>query len=87
MFVIDCTYRLKEIVTDMVDRYKIDILYTQVWHVKTWALNALKGSPDDSFMLLSEHCHNLVLCNTNTLIYIVIDEGNWFKFFSWHWCI
>lgn len=66
MFVVNQIYQPKEIIFNIIDRYKIDILYTQVWHAKTYALNALQGSPEKSFMLLPEHYHNLQLKNLRT---------------------
>lgn len=81
MFVVNCIYRLKEIIANMINIYKIDISYTLAWHEKIWALNALRGSPEYSFKLLLEYCHNLMLCNHDIVTHIKTYEGNQFKFF------
>lgn len=68
----------------MVDRYKIDKSHSQAWHAKAWACNVLKGSTEEFFMLLPEHCHNLILQNPKTVTHIDIDAGNQFKFFFFY---
>ncbi|XP_044492696.1 uncharacterized protein LOC123216324 [Mangifera indica] len=81
MFVVDRIYRPKEIISDMADRYRIDISYTQAWRAKTYAINALRGSPKESFGILREYCHNLELKNPGTMARIDVDLENRFKFF------
>ncbi|XP_044500271.1 uncharacterized protein LOC123221497 [Mangifera indica] len=81
MFVVDRIYRPKEIISDMADRYRIDISYTQAWRAKTYAINALRGSPEESFGILREYCHNLELKNPGTMARIDVDLENRFKFF------
>ncbi|XP_044500237.1 uncharacterized protein LOC123221453 [Mangifera indica] len=81
MFVVDRIYRPKEIISDMADRYRIDISYTQAWRAKTYVINALQGSPEESFGILREYCHNLELKNPGTMVRIDVDLENRFKFF------
>ncbi|XP_044479364.1 protein FAR1-RELATED SEQUENCE 5-like [Mangifera indica] len=81
MFVVDRIYRPKEIISDIADRYRIDISYTQAWRAKTYAINALRGSLEESFGILREYCHNLELKNPGTMTRIDVDLQNRFKFF------
>lgn len=76
MFVADSIYQLKEIIADMINRYKINISYTHTLYAKTWALNALRGSLGYFFMLLLEYFRTLA-----QVTHIDIDKGNQLKFF------
>ena len=78
---VDRVYRPKEIISDMADRYRIDISYSQAWRAKNWAMNALRGSAEESFLLLPEYCHNLKLRNPGTVTYIQTDADDRFDFF------
>ncbi|GJY67985.1 probable transcriptional regulator SLK2 isoform X1 [Tanacetum coccineum] len=42
-------YRGKEIMIDMNARFKIDISYSQAWRAKCYALQLLRGTPQESF--------------------------------------
>lgn len=77
----DCIYKPKKIITDMAKRYKIDIFYAQAWQAKNWALNDLRSSLEESFMLLPKYCYNLELHNPGTVTHIETDGANRFKFF------
>ncbi|XP_044461881.1 uncharacterized protein LOC123193152 [Mangifera indica] len=70
----------KEIITDMTDRFQIDISYAQAWRVKNWALNEIKGSPEESFRLLPIFCYNLQQRNPGTITEIETDSDNRFQF-------
>ncbi|XP_044468165.1 uncharacterized protein LOC123197816 [Mangifera indica] len=78
---IDRIYRPKEIIVDIADRYKIDISYSQAWRARNWALNSLKGSPEESFMLLPDYCYNLQRSNPGTVTAIETDDAHRFKYF------
>nr|GFB65314.1 hypothetical protein [Tanacetum cinerariifolium] len=57
----------KEIMTDMDARFKIDISYSQVWRAKCYALQLLRGTPEESFAEIPLYCHNLKLKNKGLL--------------------
>lgn len=65
MFVVDSTYLPKEIIFDMTNRYKIDISFTQAWRAKMYAINALRGSLEESFILLPEYWSPWKYCHFN----------------------
>ncbi|XP_044497711.1 uncharacterized protein LOC123219789 [Mangifera indica] len=73
-------YRPKDIITDVADRYKIDISYTQAWRAKNWALNEIRGSPEESFRQLPVYCYNLEQKNPGTITHIDTDMDNRFRF-------
>ena len=56
---VDRIYRPKEIVVDVRDEYQICISYSQAWRAKNFALDELRGTPEESFALLLEFCHML----------------------------
>ncbi|XP_044472214.1 uncharacterized protein LOC123200898 [Mangifera indica] len=76
----DRVYRPKEIITDMADRFQIDISYAQVWRAKNWALNEIRGSLEESFRLLPLFCYNLQQRNPSTITQIETDSDNRFQF-------
>ncbi|GKB57619.1 putative ubiquitin-protein ligase [Tanacetum coccineum] len=80
-------YRGKEIMTDMNARFKIDISYSQAWRAKCYALQLLRGTPEESFAELPLYCHNLKLKNQGTITHIETDDEDRFEiFFSCHRC-
>ncbi|XP_044510149.1 uncharacterized protein LOC123228755 [Mangifera indica] len=76
----DRVYRPKDIITDIVNRYRIDISYAQAWRAKNWALNEIRGSPEESFRLLSTFCHNLEQQNPGSITQIDTDGDHRFYF-------
>ncbi|XP_044461107.1 uncharacterized protein LOC123192549 [Mangifera indica] len=78
---VDRVYQPKEIIVYIVDRYKIDISYAQAWRARNWALQSLRGTPEESFMLLPEYCLNLERCNPRTVTHILTDEEDRFKYY------
>ena len=78
---IDRIYRPKEIIVDIADRYKIDISYSQAWRARNWAINSLRGSPEESFMLLPDYCYNLQRTNPGTITAIETDDDHRFTNF------
>nr|GEY83327.1 hypothetical protein [Tanacetum cinerariifolium] len=80
-------YRGKEIMTDMNARFKIDISYSQAWRAKCYALQLLRGTPEESFAELPLYCHNLKLKNQGTITHIETDDEDRFEiFFSCRRC-
>ena len=78
---VDRIYRPKEIVVDVRDEYQICISYTQAWRAKNFAVDELRGSPEESFALLPEFCHMLELKNPGTITHIHTDGNNHFLYF------
>lgn len=77
---VDRIYRPKEIIIDVIDRYKIHISYTQVLRAKNQTLNALRGLLEEFFSLLPKY--STTLSNrTLTQLHILRHEDNQFKFF------
>ncbi|XP_044475722.1 uncharacterized protein LOC123203429 [Mangifera indica] len=76
----DRVYRPKDIITDIADRYQIDISYAQTWRAKNWALNEIRGSPEESFRLLPIFCQNLEQRNPGTITQIDTDGDHRFHF-------
>ncbi|GJT18436.1 transmembrane 9 superfamily member 11-like protein [Tanacetum coccineum] len=74
-------YRGKEIMTDMKARFKIDISYSQAWRSKCYALQLLRGTPEESFAELPLYCHNLKLKNQRTITHIETDDEDRFEIF------
>ncbi|GJR94062.1 calcium uniporter protein [Tanacetum coccineum] len=74
-------YRGKEIMTDMNARFKIDISYSQAWRAKCYALQLLRGTPQESFSELPLYCHNLKLKNQGTITHIETDDEDRFEIF------
>nr|GEY63712.1 hypothetical protein [Tanacetum cinerariifolium] len=74
-------YKGKEIMTDMNGRFKIDISYSQAWRAKCYALQLLRGTPEESFSELPLYCHNLKLKNQGTITHIKTDNENRFEIF------
>ncbi|GJS55003.1 transmembrane 9 superfamily member 11-like protein [Tanacetum coccineum] len=74
-------YRGKEIMTDMNARFKIDISYSQAWRAKCYALQLLRGTPEESFAELPLYCHNLKLKNQGTITHIETDDEDRFEIF------
>lgn len=52
-------YRLKDIITNVTDKYKTDISYTQAQCAKNQALNKIRDPLKDLFKLLPTYCYNL----------------------------
>ncbi|XP_044461839.1 uncharacterized protein LOC123193118 [Mangifera indica] len=73
-------YRLKDIITNVADRYKIDISYTQAWRAKNWALNEIRSSPEESFRQLPIYCYNLEQKNSGIVTHIDTNMDNRFHF-------
>ncbi|GJT41362.1 transmembrane 9 superfamily member 11-like protein [Tanacetum coccineum] len=74
-------YRGKEVMTDMKARFKIDISYSQAWRAKCYALQLLRGTPEESFAELPLYCHNLKLKNQRTITHIETDDEDRFEIF------
>ncbi|GJZ60668.1 transmembrane 9 superfamily member 11-like protein [Tanacetum coccineum] len=72
-------YRGKEIMTDMKARFKIDILYSQAWRAKCYALKLLRVTPKESFAELHLYCHNLKVKNLGTITHIETDDQDRFE--------
>nr|GEY51564.1 hypothetical protein [Tanacetum cinerariifolium] len=79
-------YRGKEIMTDMNARFKIDISYSQAWRAKCYALQLLRGTPEESFAELPLYCHNLKLKNQGTITHIETDDEDRFEIFFCRRC-
>nr|GFA26236.1 hypothetical protein [Tanacetum cinerariifolium] len=80
-------YKGKGIMTDMNARFKIDISYSQAWRAKCYALQLLRGTPEESFAELPLYCHNLKLKNQGTITHIETDDEDRFEiFFSCRRC-
>ena len=78
---VDRIYRPKEIVVDVRDEYQICISYSQAWRTKNFALDELRGTPEESFALLPEFYHMLQLKNPGTITHIHTDGDNRFLYF------
>ena len=78
---VDRIYRPKEIVVDVRDEYHIYISYTQAWRANNYALDELRGTPEESYALLPEFCHMLELKNLGIIIHIHTDGDNHFLYF------
>nr|XP_043620248.1 uncharacterized protein LOC122592104 [Erigeron canadensis] len=79
MFVKGRVYRGHEIMTDMNARFKINISYSQAWRAKCYALELLRGSPEDSFAQLAAYCHNSKLKNPGSITHIKTDRDGRFE--------
>jgi hypothetical protein len=75
------SYRPKDIMTDIKQRFKINISYSQAWRAKSFALELLTGSPEDSFSKLPIYCHNLKKTNPGTVTHILTDSEGRFEMF------
>nr|GEX58644.1 hypothetical protein [Tanacetum cinerariifolium] len=74
-------YKGKVIMTYMNARFKIDISYSQAWRAKCYALQLLRGTPEESFNELPLCCHNLKLKNQGTITHIETDDEDRFEIF------
>lgn len=70
---VDRVYKPKKIMINFANRYKIDTSYAQAWKAKNWALNTLRGTHQESLMLLSEYYYNLELCNPGSMTHFEKD--------------
>ncbi|KAK9065818.1 hypothetical protein SSX86_015219 [Deinandra increscens subsp. villosa] len=73
------TYRGKEIIHDIREKYKIQISYRQAWRGKSYALELLQGTSGDSFCQLPYYFYNLELSNPGTVTDIMVDDENRFE--------
>ncbi|KAD2392864.1 hypothetical protein E3N88_39841 [Mikania micrantha] len=74
-------YRGNEIVKDISEIFKVNISYSQAWRAKSYALELLRGSPEDSFAKLPIYGHNLIRENPGTFTHIQLDAMGRFEMF------
>ena len=63
------------------ENLKAGVSYWKGWKVRQYAHSLIKGSPKESFPLLSSYCHMLKLKNPGTVTCIDVDGNKKFKFF------
>ncbi|GJX02081.1 transposase, MuDR, MULE transposase domain protein [Tanacetum coccineum] len=69
----------KYIQQDILSEYKINISYQQALIGKDYGIQQIRGSPYESFEMLSYYCHNLERKNQVTVTHIKTDEKGVFK--------
>ena len=71
-------YRGNDIQIDMNARFGISLTYNQAWRAKCYAIELLRGTPQESFQLLPLYFHNLKLTNPGSVTNVLTDEKDRF---------
>ncbi|RVX02362.1 hypothetical protein CK203_028369 [Vitis vinifera] len=72
-------YRPKDIIGDIRNKYGVQISYDKAWRAREFALNSIRGSPQESYDALPSYCYMLEQKNPRTITDIVTDVDNQFK--------
>ena len=78
-------YRGNDIQIDMTARFGISLTYKQAWRVKCYAIELLRGTPQQSFQVLPLYFHNLKLKNPGTFTNVLTDSED--RFVMCYMCI
>ena len=73
-------YRPRDIITDIRNKYGVQISYDKAWRVREFALNSIMGSLEESYGALPCYCYMLEQKNSRTITDIVTDVDNQFKY-------
>ena len=73
-------YRPKDIITDIRNKYDVQISYDKAWRVREFALNSIMGSPEESYGALPCYCYMLEQKNPGTITDIVTNVNNQLKY-------
>ncbi|GKA78511.1 transposase, MuDR, MULE transposase domain protein [Tanacetum coccineum] len=71
--------RGKAIQQDIMAEYEVNLSYQQAWRGKDYGIEHIRGSPYESFEMLSYYCHNLERKNPGTVTRIKTDEKGVFE--------
>ncbi|XP_073067277.1 uncharacterized protein [Primulina eburnea] len=69
----------KTIMTMMQNR-GINITYYKAWKGKEFALNKLRGDPDESFHMLPSYLNMVKQVNPGSITHLVVDDSNRFRY-------
>ena len=69
-------YRPKDIIGDIRNKYGVQISYDKAWRAREFALNSIRGSPEESYGVLPSYCYMLEQKNPGTIADIVTDVDN-----------
>ena len=76
-------YRSKDIITDIRSKYDMGISYDKEWRAREISLSSHRAAPEDSYSVLPSYYYVLEQKNHGTIIDIVIDHDNRFKYFCY----
>ena len=78
---VGCQYRPKDIIANIRSKYDVGINYDNAWRAREIALSSLRSASEESYSALPCYCYVLEQKNPGTIIDIVIDHDNQFKYF------
>ncbi|KAL6347010.1 hypothetical protein AAG906_012261 [Vitis piasezkii] len=62
------------------NKYGVQISYDKAWRAREFALNSIRGSPEESYGALPSYCYMLEQKNPGMIIDIITDVDNQFKY-------
>ena len=62
-------------------QHEINISYEKAWRAREFALESIRGSPEESYNLLPLWCHMLEAKNSGSMTHIETDSQNYFLYF------
>ena len=71
----------KDIVSDIQSEYVIQLSYNQAWRSREFAMEAVRGSEEESYALLPLYSHVLQSTNPGTVTYIQTNEAGQFLYY------
>ncbi|KAL5561693.1 hypothetical protein UlMin_031440 [Ulmus minor] len=75
------TFKPKDIVNDVRERFGVQITYNKAWRAREAAYNTLRGTPEESYTFLPSFLHVLVECNPGTITDLVLTQKGRFNYF------
>src|ERR1051325_9811735 len=73
-------YKPRDIIEDMRLEYGINMSYEKAWRAREFAYTRVRGSPEESYNLLSRYGEALKIANSGTAYDIEIEDGQFFKY-------
>ncbi|KAL5561678.1 hypothetical protein UlMin_031425 [Ulmus minor] len=75
------TFKPKDIVDDVRERFGVQITYNKAWRAREVAYDTLRGTPEESYTFLPSFLHVLVECNPGTTTDLVLTQEGRFNYF------
>ncbi|KAL5559897.1 hypothetical protein UlMin_036108 [Ulmus minor] len=75
------TFKPKDIVDDVRERFEVQITYNKAWRAREAAYDTLCGMPKESYTFLPSFLHVLVECNPGTTTDLVLTQEGQFNYF------
>ncbi|KAL5581810.1 hypothetical protein UlMin_014252 [Ulmus minor] len=75
------TFKPKDIVDDVRERFGVQITYNKAWRAREAAYDTLRGTPEESYTFLPSFLYVLVECNPGTTTYLALTQEGRFNYF------